>query len=176
MKQTKAHPSATHWLETVRHTERCQWCGDDKPLTKGLCRSCRTNQSELAKARINFQTHAGSAFDESLIRMELGCAQAKIELCQADGEALHSILNGDDESSQILEEYLSDVSRSLCSGSDLFGGLAGLLSEAFAVDQRKLLAYLIWKMMLVRNKRNRKSRAVLYATQKMMEGPEESRE
>jgi hypothetical protein len=170
-------PCALHWLDVLRQAERCKWCGDARPLNKaGLCGSCRKNERDLAKAKKSLEEmspteHRHQAF---LLGLELRWAEAKTELCRMDGEALDTILNGDDFSSHTLEEYLCAVSRRVCNGRDLFGASANLLSEAFDVDQRRLLAYMLWKMFLVGEKRNRKNRAVLFANQNRIREAEAS--
>lgn len=165
-KSLTVQPCALHWLDILRRTERCRWCGDAKPLNKaGLCGSCRKNERDLAKARKNVEEmspteHRHQAF---LLGLELDWAESKKELCQANGEELETILNGEDFSSHDLEQWLCQVSAAVCHDRQLHGGVANLLGEAFSLDQRRVFAYLLWKMLLADDKQRRTFKARIFA-------------
>lgn len=171
-------PCALHWLEVLRRTERCKWCGDAKSLNKaGLCGSCKKNERDLAKAKKNVETmspteHRHQAF---LLGLELEWAESKKELCQANGEELETILNGKDFSTYDLEQWLCQVSAAVCHDGQLHGGTAGLLGEAFSPDQRRVFAYLLWKMLLVDDKRMRTFKARIYSNSKKVLNAENDR-
>jgi hypothetical protein len=88
-------------------------------------------------------------------RREVLVAEKMVELCQADGEIREHILNGEDFSVMDVENRLVGVAREIAGDSAMHHGIATELGRTFSTTQQRLLAYLMWRPFLTRNKRHR---------------------
>ena len=85
-----------------------------------------------------------------------------IEICQGDGEQMENILDGDAFDVVDLEQSMSRFASAVCHRRDFFHGKANELAPAFTPEQRRILAYLLWKPVQVDRKRRRKQMATRF--------------
>ena len=92
-------------------------------------------------------------------KRELRIAEKMLEICQGDGQLMDTILNGEIFDVVDLEGALTSVADAVCHKRNFFHGIASQLALTFTPEQRRILAYLLWKPRLVDRKRGRKQMA-----------------
>jgi hypothetical protein len=151
-------PYAEQWLEQLRAMERCAWCGEDeKPLNREkLCSACmRTRRhAEMMRKRREAIPSTATAHERWEQTRELRIAEKMVEICQGDGQLMETILNGDFNVVD-LEESLSDLAYAVCHQRNFYHGSASQLALTFTPEQRRILAYHLWKPRLADRKRRR---------------------
>jgi hypothetical protein len=152
-------PYAEQWLESIRNIERCVWCGEDeKPLNrKKLCAACVRTRKYAALMKKKLEALPPTATDHELWKQshELRIAEKMVEICQGDGQLMETILTGEIFDAVDLERSLDFVAFAVCHQSEFFHGKASQLAFTFTLEQRRILAYLLWKPRLVDRKRQR---------------------
>jgi hypothetical protein len=150
---------AEQWLDQLRGIPRCAWCGEDgKPLNKEkLCAACRRTRRHTAKVKKKTEAIPPTATDHERWERnhELRIAKKMVEICQGDGQLMETILDGDIFDVADLEKSLSDIAYTVCHQRDFFHGNASQLALTFTAEQRRILAYLLWKPRLADRKRRR---------------------
>jgi hypothetical protein len=164
--QRWSRPQAEQWLEQLRNMVRCAWCGEDeKPLNREkLCAACIRTRQNAAKMKSETEAISATGTDHQRWRQarELRIAEKMIEICQGDGEHMETILSGDLFDVVTLEKSLSEVAFSVCHQRNFYHGSATQLALTFTPDQRRILAYLLWKPELVDRKRRRMQMATSF--------------
>jgi hypothetical protein len=164
--QKWTRPYAEQWLEQLRDMPRCAWCGEDaKPLNREkLCDACLRTRRHAAKMRKKAEAIpvTATAHERWEQMLELRIAEKAVEICQGDGELMEIILNDDIFDVVDLEESLSDVAYAVCHQRKFFHGKAPLLALTFTPEQRRILAYLLWKPILADRKRRRTQMATSF--------------
>lgn len=160
-------PYAEQWLEQLRSMQRCAWCGEDeKPLTRRekLCAACIRTRKYAASRRKKLEVIPSAATDHERWeqKREWRIAEKMLEICQGDGQLMDTILNGEIFDVVDLERSLSDAAYAVCHQTDFFHGIASQLALAFTSEQRRILAYLLWKPRLADRKRRRKQMATRF--------------
>jgi hypothetical protein len=153
-------PYAEQWLQQQRDQERCKWCGEgDKPLNREqLCAACKRTQRYATKVKKETEGISSTASDHDRWKQtrELRIAEKMEEICKADGELLKTILGDDDLFDVVdLEQAFSAAAFAVCHERGFYHGLANHLALTFTPEQRRILAYLLWKPTLVDRKRRR---------------------
>jgi hypothetical protein len=159
-------PYAEQWLEQLRNMERCAWCGqDEKRLNRDkLCAACIRTERYAAKVRKETEAIPSTATQHERWKQtrELRIAEKMTEICQGDGEWMETILNGDIFNVVDLEGSLSDAAFAVCHQRNFFHGSASQLALTFTPEQRRILAYLLWKPRLADRKRRRMQMATRF--------------
>jgi hypothetical protein len=157
--QRWTRPYAEQWLEQLRDIPRCAWCGEDtKRLSRGkLCDACLRTRRHAAKMRREAQAIPGTAtaHERWEQNLELRIAEKMVEMCQDDGQLMETILSDETFNVVDLEEALSNAAYAVCHQRDFFHGKATQLAWTFTPEQRRVLAYLLWKPKLADRKRRR---------------------
>jgi hypothetical protein len=152
-------PHAEQWLDQLRGLQRCAWCGEDgkTPNREKLCAACVRTRKHAAKMKKELEALPSTATNHErwLKTWELAIAEKEVEICQGDGQLMETILNGDIFDVVDLERSLSDVAYAVCHQREFFHGKASQLALTFTPEQRRILAYLLWKPTLVDRKRRR---------------------
>ena len=152
-------PYAEQLLEQLRSMERCAWCGEDEnPLNREkLCAACIRTRRYAAKVRKETEAIPSTATRHERWKQtrELRIAEKMMEICQGDGLHMGTILNGDLFDVVALEESLSDAAYAVCHQRNFFHGSASQLALTFTPEQRRILAYLLWRPRLADRKRRR---------------------
>ena len=157
--QKRNRQYAEQWLEQIRGMQRCAWCGEDEKSLdrKKLCAACVRTKRYAARLREGAEAIPSlpTEHERRERTRESRIAEKMVEICQGDGEQMETILNGDIFDVVDLEQSLNYVAYAVCHRPNFFRGKASELAPTFAVEQRRILAYLLWKPVLVDRKRRR---------------------
>ncbi len=152
-------PFVDDFLKGVKNPEACAWCCSDAPIYRsGLCRHCYEVRRKLAAAeKYAASLKTGHRHRDWLFQRDVRLYTKMEELCKADGNRLRSILK-DGDSALTVEHFLSQISKRVLR-KDLFHGYAKVFDYAFTPPQRKMLAYLLWKILSKYNRKTRQRQA-----------------
>lgn len=149
------------FLERIHSDASCEWCKNpEQPLYRaGLCRHCYQISREVSKLESRVQEckeHKQSiSFD---LDFYLKTAKKMVHLAKMEGSAYGDIhkknVTGAD-----LELQFSLLSKALIK-KDLYYGDANLFDWSFSPAQKRLIFYLLSKLMRQRSRRARRGRAM----------------
>lgn len=157
---------ARRWLDSIQALDACAWCQDTQhPVHRAdLCRHCynikleisrRQRERERTRPILELRLRADPrAFDAP--EYFLNVAERMRESAQKEGLALGKVPPLD--SGLDVERALSDLSGAVLK-KDLFNGDATMLGHSFSPDRRRLLVYLLNRILRERGRRARRNRA-----------------
>jgi hypothetical protein len=149
---------AKEFIEGMRQSVRCHWCGrDEKKNRKGLCRHCNNVRKDLES--IEKLADDPSEPKTFMLDWELRIARQQQKDCMAWGQMLHGILDGPVECLE-LEHWFRRVAESIARDKRMHYGMANTLCWIFSAEQRQVLAYLLWEVFGAEASHNRKGRAL----------------
>jgi hypothetical protein len=146
---------AKTFIAQVRHFERCDWCGRDKPKKRnGLCRHCDDVRRSLEKV----ENEAASKRLSFGLDFNLRVAREKKKDCINWGKSVKNILDGQ-VSPLELEHRFRRLAECIARDKRMHYGIATMLGWTFTAEQRQVLAYLFWQIFAEHASRNRQNRA-----------------
>jgi hypothetical protein len=149
------------FLEQIHREPSCEWCKHpEKSLyAAGLCRHCyriRQKVSNLeSTVRLCKERKQSISFG---LDFRLKTARKMVNLAKMEGSR-YGNLDRKNVTGVDLEHQFSLLSKSLVR-EDLYFGLANLFDWSFSPDQKRLIYYLISKVMREQSRRSRRGRAI----------------
>lgn len=149
------------FLEQMHRGSCCKWCKHpEKSLyAVGLCSHCyriRQKVSNLeSRVRLCKERKQSISFD---LDLRLKTARKMVHLAKMEGSA-YGDLHRKDVTGLDLEHQFCLMSKSLVR-KDLYFGDANLFDWSFSPDQKRLIYYLLSKVMRQRQRRARRGRAM----------------
>ena len=150
------------FLEQMHREPSCEWCKHpEQPLYRaGFCRHCYRINREVSKleSQIRECKRRKQSISHYLL-FRLKTARKMVYLAKAEGSTYGNIHKKNVLGSN-LELQFSQLSKALIKKDLYDGNAANLFDWSFSPDQKRLIYYLLSKLMRERSRRARRGRAM----------------